>query len=53
HDHFFELGGHSLLAVSLMERMRQEGLEAEVKSLFKHPTLSEYAATTERMEIVL
>ncbi|RMT47368.1 phosphopantetheine-binding protein, partial [Pseudomonas syringae] len=48
-----ELGGHSLLAVSLMERMRQEGLEAEVKSLFKHPTLSEYAATTERMEIVL
>ncbi|SFW90097.1 non-ribosomal peptide synthetase, partial [Pseudomonas sp. NFACC10-1] len=53
HDHFFELGGHSLLAVSLMERMRQEGLEAEVKSLFKHPTLMEYAATTERMEIVL
>ncbi|MEX5601266.1 syringopeptin non-ribosomal peptide synthetase SypA [Pseudomonas syringae] len=53
HDHFFEMGGHSLLAVSLMERMRQEGLEAEVKSLFKHPTLMEYAATTERMEIVL
>ncbi|WP_162886366.1 phosphopantetheine-binding protein, partial [Pseudomonas syringae] len=53
HDQFFELGGHSLLAVSLMERMRQEGLEAEVKSLFKHPTLMEYAATTERMEIVL
>jgi amino acid adenylation domain-containing protein len=53
HDHFFELGGHSLLAVSLMERMRQEGLEADVKSLFEHPTLSEYAATTQRMEIVL
>uniref|UniRef100_UPI003877AF93 non-ribosomal peptide synthetase n=1 Tax=Pseudomonas asplenii TaxID=53407 RepID=UPI003877AF93 len=53
HDHFFELGGHSLLAVSLMERMRQEGLEADVKTLFEHPTLSEYAATTERMEIVL
>ncbi|MPQ71606.1 MULTISPECIES: syringopeptin non-ribosomal peptide synthetase SypA [unclassified Pseudomonas] len=53
HDHFFELGGHSLLAVSLMERMRQEGLEADVRTLFEHPTLSEYAATTERMEIVL
>ncbi|NWB98495.1 hypothetical protein HX882_21585, partial [Pseudomonas gingeri] len=51
--HFFELGGHSLLAVSLMERMRQEGLEADVRTLFEHPTLSEYAAMTERMEIVL
>ncbi|SFW84399.1 non-ribosomal peptide synthetase, partial [Pseudomonas sp. NFACC04-2] len=53
HDHFFELGGHSLLAVSLMERMRQEGLEADVRTLFEQPTLSEYAATTEKMEIVL
>ncbi|SFY42891.1 non-ribosomal peptide synthetase, partial [Pseudomonas sp. NFACC43] len=53
HDHFFELGGHSLLAVSLMERMRQEGMEADVRTLFERPTLSEYAATTEKMEIVL
>ncbi|WP_230166756.1 non-ribosomal peptide synthetase, partial [Pseudomonas mediterranea] len=53
HDHFFELGGHSLLAVSLMERMRQEGMEADVRTLFEQPTLSEYAATTEKMEIVL
>ncbi|NUT69468.1 non-ribosomal peptide synthetase, partial [Pseudomonas corrugata] len=53
HDHFFELGGHSLLAVSLMERMRQEGMEADVRTLFEQPTLSEYAAMTEKMEIVL
>ncbi|WP_446033163.1 amino acid adenylation domain-containing protein [Pseudomonas frederiksbergensis] len=53
HDHFFELGGHSLLAVSLMERMRQAGMEADVRTLFEQPTLSEYAATTEKMEIVL
>ncbi|WP_207284213.1 non-ribosomal peptide synthetase, partial [Pseudomonas sp. FW300-N2F2] len=53
HDHFFGLGGHSLLAVSLMERMRQEGMEADVRTLFEQPTLSEYAAMTEKMEIVL
>ncbi|WP_460415195.1 amino acid adenylation domain-containing protein [Pseudomonas sp. microsymbiont 2] len=45
HDHFFELGGHSLLAVQLIERMRREGLHADVQVLFGQPTLASLAAS--------
>ncbi len=44
HDHFFELGGHSLLAVSLIERMRQVGLSADIRVLFNQPSLAALAA---------
>ncbi|MEO8062857.1 MAG: amino acid adenylation domain-containing protein, partial [Pseudomonadota bacterium] len=43
HDNFFELGGHSLLAVTLIERMRSQGLEADVRALFNSPTLLQLA----------
>nr|WP_242488000.1 phosphopantetheine-binding protein [Pseudomonas sp. TH31] len=56
HDHFFELGGHSLLAVSLIERMRKESMEADVRVLFGQPTLALVAAAVgqvQRVEVPL
>jgi amino acid adenylation domain-containing protein len=44
-DNFFEMGGHSLLAVSLIERMRRAGLQADVRALFATPTLAGLAGT--------
>jgi len=40
HDHFFELGGHSLMVVTLIERLRQQGLSADVRTVFIAPTLA-------------
>ncbi|MGS0539423.1 amino acid adenylation domain-containing protein [Xanthomonas oryzae pv. oryzicola] len=53
HDNFFQLGGHSLLAVTLMERIKLEGIDSDVRTLFEQPTLADYAAAIEQMEIVL
>ncbi|WP_248746007.1 non-ribosomal peptide synthetase [Pseudomonas sp. MWU12-2037] len=42
-DHFFELGGHSFLVISLIERLRQAGLQLDVRTVFSAPTLQAMA----------
>ena len=44
HDNFFELGGNSLLMVRVIARMRRAGMDADVRTLFATPVLSELAA---------
>ncbi|HEV7396087.1 MAG TPA: phosphopantetheine-binding protein, partial [Pyrinomonadaceae bacterium] len=47
-DNFFEIGGHSLLATQVISRV-QETFEVEMplRSLFEHPTLSEFVIAIE------
>jgi aryl carrier-like protein len=48
-DNFFALGGHSLLAITLIERMRRNGLRVDVRTLFATPTLAQLAATAKEI----
>ncbi|SEO65898.1 amino acid adenylation domain-containing protein, partial [Duganella sp. CF517] len=47
-DNFFELGGHSLLALSVLERMRGQGMTVQVRTLFQHPVLAAFAREVAR-----
>lgn len=40
HDNFFDLGGHSLLVVRLLQALQTAGLEADVRTIFRAPTLA-------------
>ncbi|MBO9830661.1 amino acid adenylation domain-containing protein, partial [Xanthomonas sp. A2111] len=44
HDHYFELGGHSLTAMQLVGKLRRLGHNTDVRTLFDHPTLADFAA---------
>jgi acyl-coenzyme A synthetase/AMP-(fatty) acid ligase/aryl carrier-like protein len=44
-DNFFELGGHSLLMISLIERMRQQGLYIDIRTFYVTPTVAALAAS--------
>ncbi len=52
-DNFFELGGHSLLAMTLIEKMRREGLQSDVRSLFAEPTPGGLAAVVGRESAIV
>ena len=52
HDHFFELGGQSLMAVTLIERLRQQGMTADVRTIFTNPTVSALAAALAEGECI-
>ena len=47
-DQFFELGGHSLTVITLIERLRQQGMALDVKHVFTAPTLSAMAQAVGR-----
>nr|WP_255457945.1 non-ribosomal peptide synthetase [Rhodanobacter sp. K2T2] len=52
HDHFFELGGNSLLAIAMLERLRDNDIELDVRTLFEHPVLADLAMCCNEIEEV-
>ncbi|MGH8613504.1 MAG: amino acid adenylation domain-containing protein, partial [Gammaproteobacteria bacterium] len=52
HDNFFALGGNSLLTMTLIERMRRQGLKVDVRTLFVTPTVAGLAAAVGGRRVV-
>ena len=50
-DSFFDLGGHSLLIVSMVEKLRQAGLKAEIRQVFQAGHLVALAAEISGQEV--
>ena len=48
-DDFFSLGGHSLLAVQLLEHLRRNGWDLDIRSVFERPTLATLAQRLETL----
>lgn len=47
HDNYFELGGDSLQAITIVARLRQQGVRFTTNQLFDHPTIAELAQLAE------
>jgi aryl carrier-like protein len=47
-DEFFTLGGDSLRSVSVLERLRAQGIQFSAGDFFGHPTVAELAALAEK-----
>ncbi|WP_318196650.1 non-ribosomal peptide synthetase [Streptomyces sp. MCL20-2] len=43
-DNFFQMGGHSLLITVLVARLKEQGFDVPVRSVFSSPTLATLAA---------
>ncbi|WP_343829552.1 amino acid adenylation domain-containing protein, partial [Massilia aurea] len=46
-DNFFELGGHSLLVIKMIELLRRRDISADVRAIFRTPTLAALAEALE------
>ncbi|WP_207281773.1 non-ribosomal peptide synthetase [Pseudomonas sp. FW300-N2F2] len=51
-DDFFSLGGHSLLAVQLLEQLRRNGWDLDIRSVFERSTLAAQALRLEKLASV-